>query len=99
MVRILITDAEGLVGKFTINELISQLRDTISSSADSSRILAGYHSQKALQRAVELNQDQKLVKPVIIDWADSTSFITALQEVDRILLITPFTSAKTAQIK
>lgn len=36
---------------------------------------------------------------MIIDWTDSTTFITELQEVDRILLIKPFTSAKAAQIK
>lgn len=93
MTRILLTDAEGLVGLYTLNELLIGLGDT-----NNSTILAGYHSNTTLQKAITSNEHKDLVQPVLIDWKDPATFVSPLIEVDCILLLTPFTSAKVANV-
>lgn len=99
MVRILVTDAEGLVGKFVVSELLSkrtQDSTTLPGLADLV-IRAGYHNKETLQAAVASNMHPGVVEPVMVDWRDETTFVNALRGVHSLFLLTPFTSAKLSQ--
>jgi uncharacterized protein YbjT (DUF2867 family) len=91
--RILVTDAVGLVGAFIIREL---LVDSPNANLTVS-ILAGYHSLAQVEAAnVSSVSDQ--VKPILVDFDDENTYGEGVKEVDSILLLTPFTSAKAAQV-
>jgi uncharacterized protein YbjT (DUF2867 family) len=99
MVRILITDVEGLVGKYVVSELLSKRTHdstTLPGLADLI-IRAGYHSEEALEAAVASNTHPEVVEPVMVDWRDEATFVNALRDVRSLFLLTPFTSAKLSQ--
>lgn len=101
MVKILITDAVGLVGAYIIQALLNSTEFSPSNQEHGAQysILAGYHSQAELEAARKSPlMVTPSIKPVLVDWADTETYATAVGEADRVLLLTPFTSAKLAQI-
>ncbi|OAL37363.1 hypothetical protein AYO20_03212 [Fonsecaea nubica] len=104
MARILVTDAEGLVGKYVVSELVSKRRaqDTATPTLPGlvgMIVRAGYHSQEALEAAIASNTHPEMVEPVMVDWKDETTFLDALTGVHSLFLLTPFTSAKLSQCR
>lgn len=102
MATILITDAEGLIGDFTIRELLPMISSqNTGRSTEPARpvgiIRAGYHSQQQLQTAVRDNISSHIINPVLVDWKKPQTYSDVLQGVNVILLLTPFTSAKVEQ--
>jgi uncharacterized protein YbjT (DUF2867 family) len=94
MLRILITDAVGLVGAYIIKALLS------SSEFQSMQyyILAGYHSDTELNTARQSLISNDSIHPVLVDWANEKTYYSAVSQADAVLLLTPFTSKKVAQI-
>ncbi|KAH0831517.1 hypothetical protein FOPE_00544 [Fonsecaea pedrosoi] len=103
MARILVTDAEGLVGKYVVSELVSKrcAQDTTATLPGLAGMIirAGYHSKEALEAAIASNPHPEIVEPVMVDWKDETTFLDALRDVHSLFLLTPFTSAKLSQCR
>jgi uncharacterized protein YbjT (DUF2867 family) len=100
MKTFLITDAEGLVGAFTITALLKYCDTGSNTASDSTmhRILAGYHSEASVTKAKSDTSRPACVTPVLIDWNSPSTWTSALQEADGMLLLTPFTSEKAVQV-
>jgi hypothetical protein len=96
MVRILITDTEGLVEKYVVSELLfKRAQDTTTlPELAGIRIRTGYHSKAALEAAITSNIYPEMVEPVMVDWRDETTFVDALRDIHSVFLLTLFTSAK-----
>jgi uncharacterized protein YbjT (DUF2867 family) len=100
MKTVLITDAEGLVGAFTVTALLKYCDTGSNTTNDSTalRVLAGYHSEDSVTKAKSNTLRPVCVTPVLIDWNNPSTWTSALQEADGMLLLTPFTSNKAAQV-
>jgi uncharacterized protein YbjT (DUF2867 family) len=74
MLRILITDAVGLVGAYIIKALLS------SSEFQSTQysIIAGYHSETELNTARPSVISNDSIHPVLVDWADEKTYYSAV---------------------
>src|SRR5689334_2031875 len=97
MVKILVTDAVGLVGAFVIDALVHELDLAESRSRDHS-IVAGYHSNSELSSALRSNRSP-LKHPVLVDWDNNSTWRSSVRGVDSVLLLTRFTSRKQADVE
>jgi uncharacterized protein YbjT (DUF2867 family) len=102
MKTFLITDAEGLVGAFTITALLSALVDICPNSptvASSHKLLTGYHTAATLDAAKAKEYDSPIpIVPVLVDWSQPVTWKASVQDIDGILLLTQFTSQKAVQV-
>jgi uncharacterized protein YbjT (DUF2867 family) len=103
MVRILLTDAVGLIGAYTLNALLA-LPSLQSSNATASphTILAGYHAPGELASVpvpAPPVPGAPTVEPVLVDWDDARTRRAALRGVDRVLLLTRLSATKAADVE
>jgi uncharacterized protein YbjT (DUF2867 family) len=99
MTRILITDAVDLVGAYIIKALLSSSEfQSTQDKVTKYSILVGYHSSAELDTARQSAVSNDVVHPVLVDWADEKTFNDVVKNADAVLLLTPFTSKKVAQI-
>lgn len=80
-VTILVTGATGTVG----SEVVKQLGSLLSSSNRNVIIKAAIHSQN---KADKFKQHNKTVETVITDYNNSESIVNALNQVDKLFLLT-----------
>jgi uncharacterized protein YbjT (DUF2867 family) len=101
--RILLTDAVGLIGAYTLNALLAlpSLRSPNATTTNPYTILAGYHAPSELT-AVPLPASPipgaPTVQPILVDWDDARTRRAALRGVDRVLLLTRLSGTKLADV-
>src|SRR6476660_1510697 len=78
---VLVTGATGTVG----SEVVKQLTSSFSSSSGS-RIRAAVHSKN---KADKLKNENKTIEIVNMDYNKAETIVNALNEVDKIFLVTP----------
>jgi uncharacterized protein YbjT (DUF2867 family) len=103
MVRILLTDAVGLIGAYTLNALLAlpSLRTPTSTVANPHTILAGYHAPSELSSVPVPNPPipgAPEVKPVLVAWDDPATHAAALRGADAVLLLTRLSGNKVADV-
>jgi uncharacterized protein YbjT (DUF2867 family) len=104
MVRILLTDAVGLIGAYTLNALLAlpSLRMPNTTSTNPHTILAGYHAPGELASVPAPTlpaPGAPTVEPVLVDWSDARTRRAALRGVDRVLLLTRLSGTKVADVE